>query len=204
MLTKDQAMQLKEAGLTAYNHNLDTSREFYPQVRCSWDHYERRRTAQFVSSNQRHAFFHWIFFYPMQCNSVATHYLTECLLYWLQVITTRSYDDRLRTIANVREAGLSVCSGGILGLGEVCAVPTHTPYSITWLTGWLADWLADWLTDWLIDWLTNWLTDSLTDILTRPGTPRQSEFTVSTGYDGTPSRVRAHQCTRCGRRSVWA
>ena len=32
MLTKDQAMQLKEAGLTAYNHNLDTSREFYPQV----------------------------------------------------------------------------------------------------------------------------------------------------------------------------
>jgi biotin synthase-like enzyme len=32
MLTKDQALQLKEAGLTAYNHNLDTSREFYPQV----------------------------------------------------------------------------------------------------------------------------------------------------------------------------
>ena len=37
----------------------------------------------------------------------------------MQVITTRSYDDRLKTIANVREAGLSVCSGGILGLGEV-------------------------------------------------------------------------------------
>jgi biotin synthase len=67
MLTKDQALQLKEAGLTAYNHNLDTSREFYPQV-----------------------------------------------------ITTRSYDDRLNTIQNVRDAGLSVCSGGILGLGEVC------------------------------------------------------------------------------------
>jgi hypothetical protein len=65
MLTKDQALQLKEAGLTAYNHNLDTSREFYPQV-----------------------------------------------------ITTRSYDDRLNTIQNVRDAGLSVCSGGILGLGE--------------------------------------------------------------------------------------
>ena len=32
MLTKEQAIQLKEAGLTAYNHNLDTSREFYPQV----------------------------------------------------------------------------------------------------------------------------------------------------------------------------
>lgn len=65
MLTYDQAVQLKEAGLTAYNHNLDTSREFYPEV-----------------------------------------------------ITTRSYDDRLRTIGNVRKAGLSVCSGGILGLGE--------------------------------------------------------------------------------------
>ena len=65
MLTLDQAQQLKEAGLTAYNHNLDTSREFYPEV-----------------------------------------------------ISTRSYDDRLRTIENVRKAGLSVCSGGILGLGE--------------------------------------------------------------------------------------
>ncbi len=35
-----------------------------------------------------------------------------------QVITTRSYDDRLQTIANVRKAGISVCCGGILGLGE--------------------------------------------------------------------------------------
>jgi len=65
MLSPEQAKQLKEAGLTAYNHNLDTSREFYPQV-----------------------------------------------------ITTRSYDERLDTIAAVRDAGISVCSGGILGLGE--------------------------------------------------------------------------------------
>eukprot|EP00617_Octactis_speculum_P010877 CAMPEP_0185781196 /NCGR_PEP_ID=MMETSP1174-20130828/101500_1 /TAXON_ID=35687 /ORGANISM="Dictyocha speculum, Strain CCMP1381" /LENGTH=399 /DNA_ID=CAMNT_0028471075 /DNA_START=38 /DNA_END=1237 /DNA_ORIENTATION=+ len=65
MLSKEQAAQLKEAGLTAYNHNLDTSREYYPEV-----------------------------------------------------ITTRSYDDRLQTIANVRDAGISVCSGGIIGLGE--------------------------------------------------------------------------------------
>ncbi|KIK71323.1 hypothetical protein GYMLUDRAFT_33469 [Collybiopsis luxurians FD-317 M1] len=65
MLSPDQARQLKEAGLTAYNHNLDTSREFYPQV-----------------------------------------------------ITTRSYDERLNTIEAVRDAGISVCSGGILGLGE--------------------------------------------------------------------------------------
>lgn len=65
MLTPEQAQQLKEAGLTAYNHNLDTSPEHYPKV-----------------------------------------------------ITTRSYEDRLQTIANVRDAGISVCCGGILGLGE--------------------------------------------------------------------------------------
>jgi len=65
MLTVEQAKMLKEAGLTAYNHNLDTSREFYPKV-----------------------------------------------------ITSRSYDDRLDTINAVREAGISVCSGGIIGLGE--------------------------------------------------------------------------------------
>mmetsp|Transcript_92656 Transcript_92656/g.267579 ORF Transcript_92656/g.267579 Transcript_92656/m.267579 type:complete len:252 (+) Transcript_92656:2-757(+) len=65
MLTSEQAKQLKEAGLSAYNHNLDTSPEHYPKV-----------------------------------------------------ITTRSYEDRLQTIANVRDAGISVCCGGILGLGE--------------------------------------------------------------------------------------
>ncbi|CAM9725361.1 unnamed protein product, partial [Hapterophycus canaliculatus] len=66
MLNGEQAKQLKEAGLTAYNHNLDTSREFYPSV-----------------------------------------------------ITTRRVHDRLETISNVRDAGISVCCGGILGLGEV-------------------------------------------------------------------------------------
>ncbi|KAF9511156.1 hypothetical protein BS47DRAFT_1383574 [Hydnum rufescens UP504] len=65
MLSPEQARRLKEAGLTAYNHNLDTSREYYPKV-----------------------------------------------------ITTRSYDERLDTISAVRDAGISVCSGGILGLGE--------------------------------------------------------------------------------------
>jgi len=65
MLNAEQARQLKEAGLTAYNHNLDTSPEHYPKV-----------------------------------------------------ITTRTYEDRLQTVANVREAGISVCCGGILGLGE--------------------------------------------------------------------------------------
>lgn len=65
MLTAEQAVQLKEAGLSAYNHNLDTSREHYAKI-----------------------------------------------------ITTRTYDDRLRTIDNVRKAGISVCCGGILGLGE--------------------------------------------------------------------------------------
>jgi biotin synthase len=65
MLTPQQAEQLAEAGLTAYNHNLDTSPEFYDQV-----------------------------------------------------ITTRTYQERLDTIAAVRNAGITVCSGGILGMGE--------------------------------------------------------------------------------------
>lgn len=65
MLSYDQAVKLKEAGLTAYNHNLDTSEEFYGNV-----------------------------------------------------ITTRTYQDRLETIANVSKAGISVCCGGILGMGE--------------------------------------------------------------------------------------
>ncbi|KAJ1979153.1 biotin synthase [Dimargaris xerosporica] len=65
MLSADQVAALKDAGLTAYNHNLDTSREYYPEV-----------------------------------------------------ITTRSYDERLSTISNVRDAGIQVCTGGIIGLGE--------------------------------------------------------------------------------------
>lgn len=65
MLTDEQAKKLKDAGLYAYNHNLDTSEE----------HYE-------------------------------------------EIISTRTYDDRLDTIKNVRKANISVCSGGIIGLGE--------------------------------------------------------------------------------------
>jgi len=65
MLTKDQAFKLKEAGLTAYNHNLDTSESFYNEI-----------------------------------------------------ITTRSYNDRLQTLKYVSDAGIQVCCGGILGLGE--------------------------------------------------------------------------------------
>jgi biotin synthase len=65
MLTEQQAVRLQEAGLTAYNHNLDTSREFYGSI-----------------------------------------------------ITTRVYEERLRTLAAVRKAGITVCCGGILGMGE--------------------------------------------------------------------------------------
>jgi biotin synthase len=65
MLTEVQAAKLKEAGLTAYNHNLDTSPEFYGSI-----------------------------------------------------ITTRVYEDRLKTLAAVRKAGITVCCGGILGMGE--------------------------------------------------------------------------------------
>ncbi len=65
MLTEQQAVKLKDAGLTAYNHNLDTSEEFYDKI-----------------------------------------------------ITTRTYKDRLDTIANVSKAKISLCCGGILGMGE--------------------------------------------------------------------------------------
>lgn len=65
MINASQAQRLAEAGLTAYNHNLDTSREFYSDI-----------------------------------------------------IHTRAYDDRLQTIENVQRAGISVCCGGIVGMGE--------------------------------------------------------------------------------------
>lgn len=65
MLTPAQAQKLKDAGLYAYNHNLDTSEEFYGDV-----------------------------------------------------ISTRTYNDRLETLENVRQAKISVCSGGIIGMGE--------------------------------------------------------------------------------------
>jgi biotin synthase len=65
MLTAEQAQRLKAAGLTAYNHNLDTSPEFYPRI-----------------------------------------------------ISTRTYQDRLDTLRHVQNAGLSVCCGGIIGMGE--------------------------------------------------------------------------------------
>jgi biotin synthase len=68
MLTEDQARRLKEAGCTAYNHNLDTSRSAYASI-----------------------------------------------------ITTREYEDRLRTLRNVRQAGITICSGGIIGMGESIA-----------------------------------------------------------------------------------
>ncbi len=65
MLTEEQARKLHDAGLFAYNHNVDTSAEHYGDI-----------------------------------------------------ITTRTYNDRLETLDNVRRAGISVCSGGIIGLGE--------------------------------------------------------------------------------------
>lgn len=65
MISEEQAQKLKEAGLYAYNHNLDTSEEFYAEI-----------------------------------------------------ITTRTYNDRLETLENVRKSGISMCSGGIIGMGE--------------------------------------------------------------------------------------
>ncbi|MCI5787031.1 MAG: biotin synthase BioB [Helicobacter trogontum] len=65
LLNESQAQKLKDSGLDFYNHNIDTSKEYYSNV-----------------------------------------------------ITTRTFEDRLNTIKNVRDAGLKICAGGILGLGE--------------------------------------------------------------------------------------
>jgi biotin synthase len=65
MITSEQAIKLKKAGLTAYNHNLDTSEAYYDKI-----------------------------------------------------ITTRDYQDRLNTLKNARNAGIALCSGGIIGMGE--------------------------------------------------------------------------------------
>jgi biotin synthase len=65
MVTEDQAQRLAEAGLDAYNHNLDTGPDYYEKI-----------------------------------------------------VSTRKYEDRLQTIQNVRKAGVTVCSGGIVGMGE--------------------------------------------------------------------------------------
>jgi biotin synthase len=65
MLTESQAERLREAGCYAYNHNLDTSPEYYGEI-----------------------------------------------------ISTRTYEDRLKTLNNVRKAGMTVCCGGIVGMGE--------------------------------------------------------------------------------------
>jgi biotin synthase len=65
MLTDEQARRLRDAGLTAYNHNLDTSRRHYGQI-----------------------------------------------------VSTRTYDDRLETLRAVGRVGIAVCCGGILGMGE--------------------------------------------------------------------------------------
>lgn len=83
MLTPAQALKLRDAGLTSYNHNLDTSREFYPEI-----------------------------------------------------ISTRTYEERIDTLRNVRAAGIEVCSGGIIGMGEnredrvglLCELANLEPY----------------------------------------------------------------------------
>lgn len=83
MLTEEQAQKLADAGVTAYNHNIDTSPEYYDKI-----------------------------------------------------ITTRKFTDRINTIENVRKAGISVCCGGIIGMGEsiadrasmLCVLANMTPH----------------------------------------------------------------------------
>jgi biotin synthase len=78
MLTEDQAQKLADAGLYAYNHNIDSSEDFYKKI-----------------------------------------------------ITTRKYEDRLNTIENVRKAKVTVCSGGIIGMGESVEDRVHMLYTLS-------------------------------------------------------------------------
>lgn len=80
MVTEEQAKKLADAGLYAYNHNLDTSAENYENI-----------------------------------------------------ISTRTYDDRLKTLGNVRKAGLTVCSGGIIGMGETAEDRVGMLYTLSLL-----------------------------------------------------------------------
>lgn len=80
MLTENQAQRLADAGLYAYNHNLDTSEEYYKEI-----------------------------------------------------ISTRAYDDRLKTIKNARKAGVTVCSGGIIGMGESAEDRINMLYTLSLL-----------------------------------------------------------------------
>jgi biotin synthase len=82
MLTDTQAQKLADAGLYAYNHNLDTSKEYYKEI-----------------------------------------------------ISTRTYDDRLETLDNVRKAGISVCCGGIVGLGETHADRVKMLHTLSTMPG---------------------------------------------------------------------
>jgi len=93
MLKPHQAQRLKEAGLTAYNHNLDTSPDYYGKVITTRTYQDRLETIQAVSA-------------------------AGISDYYGKVITTRTYQDRLETIQAVSAAGISVCCGGILGMGE--------------------------------------------------------------------------------------
>lgn len=80
MLTEEQAKKLYEAGLYAYNHNLDTSEDYYDDI-----------------------------------------------------ISTRTYKDRIQTLGNVRKSGISVCSGGIIGMGETVEDRVGMLYSLSTL-----------------------------------------------------------------------
>jgi biotin synthase len=104
MLTAEQAVQLKEAGLTAYNHNLGDDEDDYDVDGHS------PQNNYFISP----------LVLPFALSTTDTS-----REYYPSITTTRSYDDRLKTVENVRNAGISVCCGGILGLGNTHAQLTY-------------------------------------------------------------------------------
>ena len=100
MLTLDQAKQLKDAGLTAYNHNLDTSREFYPQVRrCLW---YPNFLSSFMLMHHRSSFsdLEFRFFYLDVCLYVCMYdvcvLIRYLILYWALLYCVGYYDAHVR------------------------------------------------------------------------------------------------------------
>ena len=111
MLTPEQAAELRTAGLTAYNHNLDTSPgesawggvrgvggAWGGQANCE----QPRCSSCWLRCRVAHAA------PPPACSAE----------YYNKVTSSRKYEDRLATLEAVRQAGISVCAGGIIGLGE--------------------------------------------------------------------------------------
>ncbi len=149
MLTATQAQQLRQAGLDYYNHNLDTSPEFYEKIITTRTYRDRLETLEHVRAaginvccggivgmgetrEDRVSMIATLASLPEHPESVPINMLVRVAgtplagepsldtspEFYEKIITTRTYRDRLETLEHVRDAGIHVCCGGIVGMGE--------------------------------------------------------------------------------------